>query len=299
MSVSAKSLELSTIQQDDVAEVWRVSYKTSKWILRLGVRKDFPEEKLIFNERTMMRKEPQILELISKNTSIKVPKIYHFQKEDPLLMRDWMLMECIPGKTMSSEKYSSSRFNIFSNQQISQQIGSILSEIHSLKSSQYGYIFDESPIKPQNNWADAFKLIFNKTLDKINLHRVLPANQTKNLKKQLEDNVDAFNSVTGSHLTHMGFYGCNLLINSNNKITGVIDWDQSLWGDPLVDFCGKTPWRNLPVSLKLGYKNSFLYGTTEEKAIRSRFYIILRQLRTLFISKVRPKQSRVNSTLNT
>jgi fructosamine-3-kinase len=47
----------------------------------------------------------------------------------------------------------------------------------------------------------------------------------------------------GASLLHMDIWHQNILVDENGRVTGIVDWDRALWGDPeiefaVLDYCG-------------------------------------------------------------
>ena len=63
------------------------------------------------------------------------------------------------------------------------------------------------------------------------------------LKDLLEKNRKHIDREVPSSLLHMDVWAQNILIDSEGNVTGVLDWDRALWGDPeieyaVLDYCG-------------------------------------------------------------
>jgi len=52
-----------------------------------------------------------------------------------------------------------------------------------------------------------------------------------------------FDRPVESSLLHMDVWAQNILVDGGNELTGLLDWDRALWGDPeiefaVLDYCG-------------------------------------------------------------
>ena len=59
----------------------------------------------------------------------------------------------------------------------------------------------------------------------------------------LETYQPVFDRHVPASLLHMDVWGQNILVDQKGKLTGLLDWDRALWGDPeiefaVLDYCG-------------------------------------------------------------
>jgi fructosamine-3-kinase len=89
-------------------------------------------------------------------------------------------------------------------------------------------------------------------------------------------------------LLHMDIWGPNILVGPRGDVTGIIDWDRALWGDPeiefaVLDYCG--------VSQPAFWEG---YGaardTSPEAALRHVFYLLYELQKYIVIYHGRNKE---------
>ena len=92
------------------------------------------------------------------------------------------------------------------------------------------------------------------------------------MRKLLDRHLRVFERPVLACLLHMDVWAQNILINEAGDITGVVDWDRALWGDPeieyaVLDYCG--------ISYPPFWKG---YGLTRESnlstRVRDMFYLL-------------------------
>ena len=63
------------------------------------------------------------------------------------------------------------------------------------------------------------------------------------LRDLLDKHLPLFDRKVSASLLHMDVWGQNILIDNSGDLTGLVDWDRALWGDPeiefaVLDYCG-------------------------------------------------------------
>ena len=86
-------------------------------------------------------------------------------------------------------------------------------------------------------------------------------------------------------LLHMDIWHQNILVDKDGAVTGIVDWDRALWGDPeiefaVLDYCS--------VSVPAFWEG---YGRTRDESpeglIRNRFYLLYELQKYILISLAR------------
>lgn len=225
---------------------------------------------LLFYEKDMMVQEPRIHEILLVKTNLPVPIIYLHDRSKKFIPREYLMMEKLPGIAMSQARW----LNNTTRDKILNELGGYLKQVHKITDTQYGYVGKHHPMIPQDSWWKAFKIIWNKLIDDVRDTGVYTEKETIKFKKLLLQNKSAFleRENIPSSLLHMDLWAQNILINSESIITGIVDWDRALWGDPEIEFsvltyCG--------ISQSSFWKG---YGMQREETINSRirdlFYLL-------------------------
>jgi fructosamine-3-kinase len=63
------------------------------------------------------------------------------------------------------------------------------------------------------------------------------------LRRLLDKYLPLFERPVASRLLHMDVWHQNILVDDSGTVTGLVDWDRALWGDPeiefaVLDYCG-------------------------------------------------------------
>ncbi|MFW5998509.1 MAG: phosphotransferase [Bacillota bacterium] len=235
---------------------------SGKLVLRIAPSDDAG---FVFYEKKMMAREPEIHQIIARKTSIPIPEIYVYDRDRDIINRDYLLMEFIPGTPMSEVQLS-----LLQKEKIMRSTGKYLKELHeNCQNNIFGYP-ENAEIELTSDWISAFKMMWDKMINDLSNCGIYNQKQANKARKALQINLDKFRKIESASLLHMDIWSQNILIDNEASITGIVDWDRGLWGDPeieyaVLDYCGF----NNP-SFWQGY------GTKPEnskaKSIRMKFY---------------------------
>ncbi len=216
-------------------------FNTSYWVEADGralvLRIAPPSDSVfVFYERGMMRQEPQLHALIRSRTPVPVPEILVFDESREIIGRDYLLMERLPGSPVSESRVR----NI---NRVLNQVGEYLAQVHALHEDRYGYLGAHRPMEPQSRWADAFAVMWEKLIADVVSAGYYSEEESRLMRRLLESRLPLFDRRVPSSLLHMDVWGQNILVDDSGAVTGIVDWDRALWGDPeiefaVLDYCG-------------------------------------------------------------
>ena len=219
----------------------------------------------VFYEVDMMRQEPDLHALLRSKTNLPVAEILAYDNHCDLIDRDYMLMERLPGYPLTEARNVDNRFVMW-------QVGQYLAELHQLQDDKYGYLGAHHPMEPEPNWSNAFRVMWNKMIDDISSIGYYDEKVSACMRSLLDDRLEHFERPVAASLLHMDIWHQNILVDHTGKITGIVDWDRALWGDPeiefsVLDFCGISS-----QAFWDGYGS--LRENSPEAILRNTFYIL-------------------------
>ena len=190
----------------------------------------------VFYERGMMRQEPQLHALLRAETDVPVARVFAFDDSHTLIDRDYMLMERLPGRPLTEMRQ-------VNYAHVLRQIGSYLAQVHALHATQYGYLGAHKPMESQRNWVDAFAIMWHKMIDDIAGIGFYDGAESSSMRRLLDHYLSLFDRPVSACLLHMDVWHQNILVDAEGTVTGLLDWDRALWGDPeiefaVLDYCG-------------------------------------------------------------
>ena len=225
----------------EVAPITTGKFNSSFWVRAGGeemvLRVAPPNDAVfVFYEREMMRQEPELHRLLRAQTTVPVPEILAFDQSQTLLKRDFMLMARLPGAPLSEMR-------AVNYDKVLRQVGQYLAQVHRLHATQYGYLGAHQPMAPQSRWVDAFAMMWNKLIDDVVAVKHYDAEESRFLRDLLDQHLPLFDRPVAASLLHMDIWAQNILVDQRGEVTGLLDWDRALWGDPeiefaVLDYCG-------------------------------------------------------------
>jgi fructosamine-3-kinase len=242
-----------------------------RWVLRIAP----PDSTgLLFYERQMMRQEPLLHKLICSRTTIPIAQIIAVDFSRNHFERDYVLMTALPGVPLSNASYLSFE----QQQQALYQTGTYLHQLHHLTPSDclgidgYGYIGSHHPMEPQSTWAEAFRIMWNLLLDDVVASGCYTESDRQWMSNLLDRHIAIFDDRAPPRLLHMDVWSQNILVDPLGNVTGLIDFDRALWGDPeiefaVLDYCGISE-----PSFWQGYGRERKQSNTAK--IRQQFYLL-------------------------
>lgn len=230
---SDEEMTITSISTGNFNTSYFVALNEQEYVLRIAPLKDAV---YVFYEKNMMRQEPGIHALLLEKTTIPVANIIAYDDSGDIIPHDFLLMERLPGKPFSSS------FAV-DEAVVLQQIGSHLAQAHQLTAKAYGYLGEHAPMPPQSSWNEAFWLMWHKMIDDVAAVGYYTPEECSSLLTLLDKHEPLFDRTVPSSLLHMDVWGQNILVNEQGNVTGLLDWDRALWGDPeiefaVLDYCG-------------------------------------------------------------
>ena len=228
----------------------------------------------------MMQREPTIHSLILEKTHVPVAEIIEYDFSGSIIPNNWLLMKRLEGNALSEISLWGRNLD-----KLFFKLGKSVREVHNIKNNSFGYL-KKSGLEPsEKNWYDAFLKMWSRLLDNIRDTNLYSDNNVSWLIKLLEKNKIYFNHNPEPTLLHMDIWGQNILTDQNGELTGIVDWDRSLWGDPEIEFsvleycgiCKSSFWE--------GYgKNPEI---TKDYKIRQLFYFLYEHQKYIYIRSMR------------
>ncbi len=210
--------------------------QNAKVVLRIAPPDDAG---FIFYEQNMMAQEPHLHQIIREKTSLRIPEIYVYDDSRKIINHNFLIMEFLPGAPLSESYLSPAK-----KDHVMRQTGRYLRELHdTCQATEYGYLGEHHCMKPQESWSAAFEIMWNKLIDNIVDCGVYDAEDSKIARQAFKIFRHLFERDVPASLLHMDVWGQNILVDPSGTITGIVDWDRALWGDPeiefaVLDYCG-------------------------------------------------------------
>lgn len=208
----------------------KVDKVNKELILRVGpVNKDL----LLPFEENLMKSEEYTYRLLKEN-NIPCSNILICDTSNKIINRDYMIIEYINSKTLSSIELSKEAEN-----KLYEDLGVYISKLHSIKSNKFGRIYD---ISIQNGFDTWYEYIINEYHNielKLNKYKVYTKNELDLVKLSIHKSKNILNEIKDASLVHGDLWSGNVLIKQakgNYEICAIIDADRSFFGDSEFEF---------------------------------------------------------------
>nr|MDO8118630.1 aminoglycoside phosphotransferase family protein [Candidatus Sigynarchaeota archaeon] len=196
-------------------------------------------------EHDCLEIEVKAIEHLASNPvgkTLPIPELLAHDVEGSLMGRGYFITKKFKGKTWYQLKGSLSREE---TREIEQMIGGIQARMHSIKGVDFGY-FVTNPAHPvtSKSWSGAFTSMMECLYDDASRYGVrLPVSQDR-MSEALEHARNALDEIQEPSFVHWDLWEGNVFlvkISGQWTVEGIIDFERSLWGDPLMEilFRGK------------------------------------------------------------
>lgn len=203
-------------------------FVNDEFIIRFNVRDPnlpkFMREKIVFERLG--------------ETSIPVPKVLGIDSSRELINCDVLITTRLPGKNIGEQWKLISKKDRIS---LARQAGKILREIHNTVFDKFGEISDLGPFPQTNSWYRYLEFKLEYHIEESRKLGIFSDETLNKFKAVLISFSNLLNSVNQASLVHMDYHLENLLFEGQ-VITGVLDFEWALAGDPIFDFCR---WQNI------------------------------------------------------
>lgn len=214
-----------------------------------------PDVTVLRYERGIMATEVAVLRRVAALNSVPVPRVYYYDRSHTLIDSDYYLMEFIPG-----EAYHQRRDQLSEEMRDATDtaIGAHLAQINAIGGDFFGYM--ALPIQRFPTWRQAFLAMFDDLLaDGQARHVALPLDYGT-LRARVERVAPVLDEVRTPQLVHWDLWDGNIFVNGSGHITGIIDFERALWGDPLMEFQYRT--LEIAPAFERGYGSSLFAAPT-------------------------------------
>ncbi len=248
------------------------------WVVRVAPA---DESVFVFYERDMMLQEPEIHRKLLSSTSVPVAPVVALDTSRATIDRNFLVLERLPGTPMSEIHRGGT--------DVLQDVGAALAETHRITADTYGYIGEHRPMPGHPTWQDAFVDMWDRLLGDVEASGHYSAEEGATFRRLLDRNIDRFDRMVPSSLLHMDVWAQNILVGDRGELTGLLDWDRAVWGDPeiefaVLDYCGMSR-----PSFWDGY--GMARDESPDAGVRQTFYLLYEMQKYIVIEEGRRKNS--------
>lgn len=197
----------------------------SESILKVAPKSD---EGLMSNEINLMSAEVQAMQIMSEYDFVHVAEVQSYDTSKSLCNSDYFIMEKIEGDNwiFVKDKMSKEEQDCIHN-----EIGKIQKNMSEIKNESFGLLGDS---KRFDSLYDFFYMLLNNVLHDVEAKNIDIGESTKIILQQLEKDKQIFDEVETPTLVHWDMWEGNIFVKDNH-VSGVIDWERAMWGEPFMD----------------------------------------------------------------
>lgn len=231
-------------------------------ILKIAPPKDAD---VLAYERNIMETEVASMRLVCANPRIPAPEVYSFDQTRELCDADYFFMEKIAGENL---EYVKDTLPPEAQEAVDFRIGEIVREINSYSGTYFGY--PGNPGLRGATWREAFLKIIEAALHDGLRKNVDYGHSYDVLRALVCRHAPALDEVTAPCLVHWDAWDSNFLVK-DGQITGILDFERALWGDPLMEVQFRPIYRTSLTGSMRGYGKTVL---THAETQRSHLYLL-------------------------
>lgn len=225
------------------------------------------ETRVMTYEKNIMLSEVEAMKTAKKYGRIPVPDVIGYDDSCTICRAPYFFMEKLEGKSLNEIKGSLSSDQIAD---INIEIGKINKRINEIRGSYFGY-----PGQAEyqgKEWYAVFCRMMKAGISDAEKGNVDLQISIDDLWNHLEKDKDIFAEVTVPRLVHWDCWDGNVFVK-DGRITGIIDWERSIWGDPLMEVGFRTYSDN--VSFLRGYGIGNLTAKQRRRALWYDIYLLI------------------------
>jgi aminoglycoside phosphotransferase (APT) family kinase protein len=212
-------------------------------------------------EQNLMTAEVEALRLVAKLQDVPVPQVLVYDSSLQFAPAQFFIMEYMSGKPYNQAK---THCTPEEQEEVEQQLGRYNKRINEIQGERFGYFSGKD--RQRGTWREAFLMLMEDMLIDGQEAEVDIGIDYNELRRLIEERADALDEVTEAVLISWDLWDGNVLVQ-DTQITGIIDFERSLWGDPLMEHYFS----------HFNYTPGFLKGygreiTTENERKRRRLY---------------------------
>ena len=224
------------------ASVWRIRLADGTRV----VLKTAPAERarLLRYEHGLLAEEARYYRLVAERAdNVPVPAVLFFGGSPQLGGAPVLLASHLPGRPLSEIGNAAPRDAVDG---VREQLGATVARIHEVTGTRFGYSGDRPHAA---TWEDAFAAIIESLLlDARDWQVELPLSPSE-LRAVVDRNRSSLREVSEPALVHFDLWDGNVLVEPGRdrgwSLTGLVDGERCLYGDPLIDFVSPLLYRRI------------------------------------------------------
>jgi aminoglycoside phosphotransferase (APT) family kinase protein len=257
------------------AAVWRVRLADGRTVvLKVAPPSAVP---LLRYERDLVAAEAQYFRFVRERAgAVPVPEVLHLGSDPSVLDGDWLFTSHLPGIALPEQRAADSTVD---DAAVRRDLGRAVARLHAVQGTRYGYPGG----RPHGDtWRAAFGSMVDALLaDAVDWRVPLPEAPSR-IRELVAGNAQALAAVDRPALLHFDLWDGNVLAapdaTGRLRLTGLVDGERYLFGDPLMDLVSPVLFRRIEDEPD----HPFLHGYAEAVGAPVRFDAAARRRLALY-----------------
>ncbi len=180
-------------------------------------------------EQGLMNTEVEALRLVSELTDLPVPRVLTYDDSLTLAPSEYFIMEHMTGKPYNQVK---EHYSIEEQEAIEEELGRYNRRLNKITGEQFGYF--SSGRQRYSTWKEAFLQLMEDVLIDGQKAGITFSMSYEELEHLILARADVLNDVLEPAFISWDLWDGNVLVEKG-RITAIIDFERSLWADPLME----------------------------------------------------------------
>ncbi|WP_145323345.1 phosphotransferase family protein [Paenibacillus xylanexedens] len=180
-------------------------------------------------EQDLMIAEVEALRLITKLQDVPVPQVLAYDDSLTIAPARYFIMEYMSGTPYNQVK---DQYAAEEQEAIEQQLGRYNRRINEIKGEKFGYFSEQK--QRYSTWKEAFIHLMDDILNDGEEAGITFSSEYPELRRLIEEKSDVLDDVKEPVLVSWDLWDGNVLVDAG-RITAIIDFERSLWADPLME----------------------------------------------------------------
>lgn len=221
------------------------------------------EMRVMTYEKNIMFAEVEVMKRVRQAGGIPVPAVVDYDDSCTICASPYFFMDKLEGRSLHAERGSLTADQIAD---IYTEVGRINRRINEISCPCFGYPGQKA--FQGEAWFPVFQKMLEAGIEDARNGDVDLKIPIDRLRSRLQQDKAIFEEVTQPRLVHWDCWDGNIFVK-DGQVEGIIDWERSLWGDPLMEVGFRTYADN--TCFLQGYGRT---GLTEEERRRVLWYDI-------------------------
>lgn len=272
--------ECAVLAGGGFAAVWRVRLSDGRQVV-LKVA-PAPGVRLLRYEQGLVPAEAEYFRLVRARTAgVPVPEVLYLGTDPRVFDSAWLFTGYLPGTALANLAAHDAAHGDDSG--VRRELGAAVARLHTVTGPRFGY----TGARPHGStWAAAFTAMVDALLADARVWDVeLPCSPGR-IQRLVAGHADVLDLVAEPRLVHFDLWDGNVLASAGH-LTGLVDGERYLYGDPLVDLVSPGLFRRMEYApdhpFLLGYAEATGRPVTLDASARLRLTLYRMHLSLLML----------------